>query len=188
MTMGISRWLGGGDDPARQQAGQLTDERAIERYRYMLRTAPPETIEQAHAEGFAQLNDRQRRMVLDELRQATPESERMAAGSDDPRTLARLATRAELRQPGTMERLFGGSAGPGLGGLLAGSFFGSLAGTVIGSMIAREFLAHAADREAMADTEPDDDLASEDTGGDTGEQLAGDFDDDMGGGDLDIDV
>lgn len=186
--MGISRWLSGGDERGRQRAEQLTDAQAIERYRYMLRTAPPETIEQAHAEAFAQLNDRQRRVVLEQLRQATPENERTAASSDDPRALARLATRAELRQPGTMERLFGGTAGPGLGGLLAGSFLGSLAGTVIGSMIAREFLAHAMDRETMAESGSDRDLASEDTDVDTGEQVAGDFDDDMGGGDFDVDV
>jgi hypothetical protein len=186
--MGISRWLSGGDEPGRQRAEPLTDEQAIERYRYMLRTAPPETIEQAHAEAFAQLNDRQRRMVLEQLRQATPESERTAATSDDPRTLARLATRAELRQPGTMERLFGGTAGPGFGGLLAGSFLGSLAGTVIGGMIAREFLAHAMDRGTMAESGSDHDLASEDTDVDTGEQVAGDFDHDMGGGDFDVDV
>ena len=186
--MGISRWLRGGDEPGRQRAEPLTDEQAIERYRYMLRTAPPETIEQAHAEAFAQLNDRQRRMVLEQLRQATPESERTATTSDDPRTLARLATRAELRQPGTMERLFGGTAGPGFGGLLAGSFLGSLAGTVIGSMIAREFLAHAMDRETTVESGSDRDLASEDTDVDTGEQVAGDFDDDMGDGDFNVDV
>src|SRR3954451_12128097 len=28
-----------------RQSGQLTDEQALDRYRYMLRTAPPETIE-----------------------------------------------------------------------------------------------------------------------------------------------
>ncbi len=36
-------------------SGQPTDEQAIERYRYLLRTAPPEAIEEAHAEAFAQL-------------------------------------------------------------------------------------------------------------------------------------
>ena len=30
------------------------DEQAIERYRYLLRTAPPDQIEQAHAEAFAE--------------------------------------------------------------------------------------------------------------------------------------
>src|SRR4029453_19468509 len=43
---------------------QSADEQAIARYRYMLKTAPPETIEQAHAEAFAQLTPEQRRQGL----------------------------------------------------------------------------------------------------------------------------
>jgi hypothetical protein len=179
--MGIGRRLGGRGDDNRET---LTDAQAIERYRYMLRTAPPETIEQAHAEAFAQLDDRQRRAVLEELRQATPERERGAARGDDPQTLARLATRAEVRQPGTLERVFGGGGGPGFGGLLAGSFLSSMAGTVIGSMIAREFFSHAM-APATADTAQDE-PAVQDTSYDT-DQVAGDFDDDMSG-DLDVDV
>ena len=34
------------------------DDQAIARYHYMLKTAPPETIEQAHAEAFAKLSPR----------------------------------------------------------------------------------------------------------------------------------
>ena len=64
----------------------LTDEQAIQRYRYMLRSAPPETIEQAHAEAFAQLTPSQRARVLSELSAALPANERVAAGQDYPRT------------------------------------------------------------------------------------------------------
>ena len=39
-----------------QPAGSTADEQAIARYRYLLRTAPPEAIEQAHAEAFARLH------------------------------------------------------------------------------------------------------------------------------------
>lgn len=40
--------------PAQRQTQPKTDdEQAIERYRYMLRTAPPDQVEQAHAEAFA---------------------------------------------------------------------------------------------------------------------------------------
>ena len=179
--MGIGRWLGGRNDDDR---GTLTDEQAIERYRYMLRTAPPETIEQAHAEAFAQLNERQRRTVLEQLREATPERERAAARGDDPETLARLATRAEVRRPGTLERVFGGAGGPGFGGILAGSFLSSLAGTVIGSMIAREFFS---DTMAPASAEAaQDEPAVQDTDYDT-DQVAEDFDDDISS-DLDVEV
>jgi hypothetical protein len=125
------------------------DDQAIARYRYMLRTAPPETIEQAHAEAFAQLTPEQRRRVLAELAADMSAGERMAAAraGDDPRMLAQLATRAEIRNPGVLERTFGGVGGfgagsfgqPGVGGLFAGSFLTSMAGTVLGSMIAQQF-------------------------------------------------
>jgi hypothetical protein len=93
------------------------DEQALQRYRYMLRTAPPETIEQAHEEAFAKLTPSQRAQALRELAAETPEGERaaLAGGRDDPKTLARLATRSEMREPGTMERMFGGTGrGPGM--------------------------------------------------------------------------
>ena len=84
---------------------QLTDEQAVERYRYLLRTAPPEAVEQAHAEAFAQLTPEQRRLVLEQLSADVPANER--TDRDDPQSLARLATRAEMRRPGTLERTFG---------------------------------------------------------------------------------
>jgi hypothetical protein len=127
--------------------GLSQDEQAVERYRYMLRTAPPEAIEQAHAEAFARLTPEQRRLALQQLGQALPAQERLS--SDDPRSLARMATRAEMRQPGTLERTFGGVSsgggigmggmGMGMGSLLAGSLFASLAGSFIGTAIAQEF-------------------------------------------------
>ena len=59
--------------PAATGAGeQLPDEQAIARYRYLLRTAPPEQIEQAHAEAFAQLTADQRQQVLAQLAAAVP--------------------------------------------------------------------------------------------------------------------
>ena len=103
----------------RPSVGSFPDDQAIARYRYLLRTAPPEQIEQAHAEAFAQLTPDQRQQVLAQLAAAVPAGERPR--TDDPRTLARVATRAELRQPGFLERTLGGSAaaagyGPGYGG------------------------------------------------------------------------
>ena len=130
----------------RPQGGQLSDEQAIQRYHYMLRTAPPETIEQAHEEAFVKLTPGQRAMVLRELAATLPAHERAAVASDqhDPKTLARMATRAEMRQPGTLERTFGGMGGGMMGGgmtggMLGGSFLSSLAGAFVGSMIAQQF-------------------------------------------------
>jgi hypothetical protein len=122
------------------------DEQAIARYRYMLRTAPPEANEQAHTEAFARLTPEQRRLVLEQLRAATPEGERDATPVlSDPQALARYATRTEIRQPGTLERTFGAmpaAGGLGFGGMIAGSLLGSMAGTVLGTAIAQEFLGH----------------------------------------------
>lgn len=125
------------------------DEVAVERYRYMLRTAPPETIEQAHAEAFEKLTPEQRRRVLTEVGDTVPESERTT--SDDPRSLARMATRAEMRQPGTMERtLGGGRGGMGMGGMIAGSLLASVAGAFIGTSIASAFMADDMGGQEMA--------------------------------------
>lgn len=142
----------GGDDRRNDQA--MTDEQAVERYRYMLRTAPPDQIEQAHEEAFERLTPEQRRMALEQLSTVVPRDE-MRGASDDPRSLARLATRTEVRQPGMLERLFGGvrpggmgvggggfgmgGMGMGIGGMLAGSLLASVAGTFIGSAIAHSF-------------------------------------------------
>jgi hypothetical protein len=147
--MGIfDRIFGGREAPTggqpTQQPELSEDEQAIARYRYMLKTAPPETIEQAHAEAFAKLTPDQRRKVLDQLRVELPDAEGATAArmGDNPAELARVATRAEVRQPGTMERVFGRlGGGAGMGGFLAGTFLSSIAGTVIGSMIAQNFLA-----------------------------------------------
>ena len=117
------------------------DDQALARYRYMLKTAPPETIEQAHLEAFARLTPQQRQLLLEQLRAEMPEAER-AYATENPQTLARLATRAEVREPGTMERVLGRipAVGPGFGGVMASSFLGSMAGSVIGTMIAQHFL------------------------------------------------
>src|SRR3982751_3302163 len=106
-------------DPRRRAVRAVTrsaDERAVARYRYLLRTAPPETIEQVHAEAFAKLTPEQRQRVFQELSASAPAGE--APTSDEPQALAKAATRSELRQPGTMERSF---AGPSFGSMLGAS-------------------------------------------------------------------
>ncbi|MBD5784960.1 hypothetical protein IF650_02085 [Cellulosimicrobium terreum] len=118
-----------------------TDDVAVERYRYLLRTAPPDAIERAHAEAFAQLTPAQRQRVLAELGDAVPAEER--ALTDAPQDLARMATRAEVRRPGTLERTFDGApggavpgSGPGLGAMFGTSMLGTVAGVVVGSTVA----------------------------------------------------
>jgi hypothetical protein len=147
--------------------GELTDEQALERYRYLVRTAPPGAIEQAHEEAFAKLTPEQRRMALRDLSEAVPEHER--TGADDPRSLARMATRAETNRPGTVERAFGGGGGMlgGMGGTLLGSFTAAFAGSLVAQSLFSEF----GGEEAGA-------------AGDGGEGEAGDAGADTGGGDF----
>ena len=129
-----------------QRVGLSEDEQALARYRYMLKTAPPETIEQAHVEAFEKLTPEQRRMLLEQLRNEMPDAER-AYATESPQALARMATRAEVRRPGTLEGLFSrmpAAGGLGFGGIMAGSLLGGMAGTVLGTMIAQNFLANHA--------------------------------------------
>ncbi|MBS1178473.1 MAG: hypothetical protein H6R06_2885 [Proteobacteria bacterium] len=192
--MGIlDKLLGREDEPRRAQrpvAGVATptaDEQAIARYRYMLQTAPPQTLEQAHAEAFAKLTPEQRTLLLQQLAAEMPEAERSATAGTlkaDPQSLARLATRAEVRQPGTLERSFNGMGGRGggmggMGGMMAGSFLASMAGVVVGSAIAQSFFADSGAGDiAVGDSDADA------TAGDTGTDVAdvadagdvGDFD------------
>ena len=144
--------------PPRPQASE--EERALARYRYLLRTAPPEQLEALHAEAFAKLTPEQRQQLLRELSTASPGE---AGTSAEPADLARAATRAEMRQPGTLQNAFSrGSAGGGMGmgGMFAGSMMGTIAGVVVGSAVAN----------MLFDGYGDSPEAQEagDTGGDTG--------------------
>ena len=168
------------DKPTPQQP---TDVQALERYRYMLKTAPPDQIEQAHAEAFAALTPEQRALALQQLSQALPDSERQAYTTDAPRTLARMATRAEMRRPGTVERSFGGGVGGmGMGGMVAGSLMSSLAGAFIGTTIANQFFNESTDFGTDQDASTEQDTTQEQ---ETGLEDGGDFGGgDFGGGDF----
>ena len=141
------------------ESTSLSDQQAVARYRYMLQTAPPETIEQAHEEAFAKLTPEQRRIVLGQLRTMLPEHEQAAGARSqaDSKTLAQMATRAELRQPGILQRTFGGMGGMGMGGLMAGSLLSSIAGGFIGSMIAQQFF----DEHSVSSDVPGHELSQE---------------------------
>ncbi|WP_194395605.1 hypothetical protein [Microbacterium atlanticum] len=137
-----------GGQPPRTQPGmqppRSEDEIAIERYRYLLRTAPPETIEQVHAEAFARLTEPQRQQVLAELSASLPPYEQPR--STDPQTMARAATRAEYQNPGFIERTLGPQrqgGGPSFGSMLGSSILGTVVGYVIGSALVSSFMAPA---------------------------------------------
>jgi hypothetical protein len=184
----LDRLLGRSEPPASPAPPAtpetLTDEQALERYRYLVRTAPPDAIEQAHEQAFAALTPEQRRQALQDLSAEVPEQER--ATDDDPRSLARMATRAEVSRPGTVERAFGGGGVlGGAGGLLLTSFAGAFVGTAIAQSLWGDFGGEGdgggeADQSADADAGGD----SGDTGADAGD-AGGDFGGgDFGGGDF----
>jgi hypothetical protein len=174
--------------PGASSGPRLSDEQAIERYRYMLQTAPPETIEQAHAEAFARLTPEQRRQALAILAGAAPPHERAAVGEaspDDPGTLGRLATRAEMRRPGFLERTFGTAAGTGGGSSLLGSFAMAFAGTMVAQSLFSTFGGGAAGADAPADDNADpSDQTETAEAAESSDMDAGDMD--LGGDGFDI--
>ena len=175
--------------PAQRAPRRSDDEIAVERYRYLLRTAPPETIEQVHTEAFAKLTDEQRELLFQELSTGAPDGE--APRDSSARSLASSATRQELRNPGTMERSLAGN-GMGFGSMVASSLLGTVAGYVIGSALVGAFLPDpgadaSADGGADADASGADADASADQGGDSsgGDSSGGDYGAaDAGGGDF----
>lgn len=130
-------------EPAATRAPDAEDERALARYRDMLKTAPAETIEQAHAAAIARLSPAQRELLLQQVGAMLPPSERALAGPANatPVGIARLLTRAETRQPGVAERMLSAvpassaSSGLRLGGVLGATLLGSVVGVVAGSAI-----------------------------------------------------
>jgi hypothetical protein len=188
-AQGYGQPQGYGQAPAAPAGGQgapqrSEDEIAVERYRYLLRTAPPETIEQVHEEAFTKLTPEQRRILFTQLSENAPAGEQPRG--DDPRSLAQAATRSEIRQPGTMERAFtgagrqgGGAGGMGFGSMVASSLLGTVAGYVIGSALVSAFLPPMGyDEQAGGDNGDGGDNAdggdNGDGGGDTGGDAGGD--------------
>jgi hypothetical protein len=169
------------------------DERALERYRYLVRTAPPERIEEAHEEAFAKLTPEQRRLALEQLTQQVPDER---PRGDDPCSLAQLATRAEIRQPGTVERAFGRGAmgGAGIGGLGMGSgLLGTFVTAFAGTLVAQALFSDLADGELFdggsdgGDEHGDagaDEGGADSGGGDVIDSGGSDSGADLGGGDF----
>jgi len=178
----FDRLLGNEPEPQQRQAAprRTDDEIAVERYQYLLRTAPPETIEKVHTEAFAKLTPEQRDILFNQLKaDATPGDQ---PENNSPEALARSATRTEVQQPGTLQRSFNG---PSFGAMVGSSILGTVAGYVIGSALVSAFMPMDGGADASADSgdagadsgDAGADTASADGGGDFG---GGDF----GGGDF----
>lgn len=119
----------------------LSEEQAIQRYRYLLQSAPPATLAQGHAEAFVRMPQAQRARILRELAAARPAdpSGTFHPLQDDPRSLAEIVTEVEREAPGTLEHALGGPAAGLGGGMLAGTLFASIAVGFIESDAARQF-------------------------------------------------
>src|SRR6478735_7020112 len=173
--------------PPPRGGASTEDERAIARYKYLLRTADPEDIEKVHAEAFGKLTPEQRQMVLQRLTDDLPESERPR--SDQPADLARSATRAEMSRPGYLQGAFGGGrggmGGMGMGGMIAGSMLGTIAGVVVGSALADMMLGgYDSSPEAHEAGDANGDSGDSGDGGDGGGDGTVDAAGDTGGSDF----
>lgn len=98
------------DDPR-----SISDAEAARRYRELLRRAPPELAAEAHAYGFGQLPQGDRRSLAERFRDAAQDPSRPFDGyaypepdsAADPANLGHMASQAEQQDPDLLERLVG---------------------------------------------------------------------------------
>ena len=173
------------------QPARSDDEIAVERYQYLLRTAPPDTIEQVHTEAFGKLTEEQRQMLFQKLSENANPSERPTDAA--PSSLAKAATRAEIQEPGSLQRAFGGNGGQGVGGrggpsfgsMMGSSILGTVAGFVIGSALVSAFMPPMdGATDASGSDSGDSGADSGDSGSDAGGDTSGGGDFGGGGGDF----
>lgn len=106
----LDRLLRGRRTPEARDARPLTPDQAMTRWRYLLGTAPPEALSEAHARGLEALGDMPRAEVLQRLRAALSALEPGAMVPSDAGVLVRAAARAERRAPGFLERALAADA------------------------------------------------------------------------------
>ncbi|MFZ4894951.1 hypothetical protein ACL9RL_10905 [Plantibacter sp. Mn2098] len=150
------------------------DELAVERYERLLRTAPTDTIQQAHVEAFERLTPEQLAILFDRFTEHADAAElagKPAVRPPDarPESLATAATDAEATEPGALKRLFGYGFGVPAAAVLGGAMFVVLAGYVIASHPASGFMA-GDDGGSDGETDHDGTAGGHDgmTGGDHG--------------------
>lgn len=104
-----------------QQGPADSDKVALAKYDYLLRTSSPDQLEQVHHDAFARLTPAQRQQVRNRLNSELPPHEHLR--DDSAGGMARAMTRGEVRRPGLIRRVLGGSgngSGRGRGGAFAG--------------------------------------------------------------------
>jgi len=140
----------GQQQPGTQGGHVDPDAVALAKYDYLLRTAPPERLEQVHHDAFARLTPEQRQQVRDRLNSELPPHEHLR--DDSAGGMARAATRAEVTRPGLLRRALGGRGGSfaggaavGAGAMAVGGLAVAVAGGAVLSAAAGPVLAGAAD-------------------------------------------
>lgn len=131
-----------------QQRGPVdADKVAIAKYDYLLRTAPPERLEQVHHDAFARLTPGQRQEIRNRLNSQLPPNEHLR--DDSAAGLARAATRGEVQRPGLLRRVLGGRGGAFAGGAAMGA--GAMAIGGIGVAVAGAAVMSAAAGPVLAE-------------------------------------
>ncbi len=161
----LDRLLRGRRTPDPGDARPLTGEEALARWRYVLRTAPPEALFAAHAEGLAALGDAPRAEVLQRLRAALSVLEPGEVVPADAAVLARAATRAERRHPGFLER---GLATDPRGWEVLGGLAAAMVGTAAAAPFLRGFEPGLAGEALVDRRAPDFELDAPEHSGESG--------------------
>jgi hypothetical protein len=117
----IDRLFGSRRATEERDARPLTAEEALARWRYLVGTAPPEALSEAHGGALEALGEASRAELLQRLRAGLSALEPGAVVPADPAVLMRAAARAERRTPGFLERALAADARgrQGLAGLAA---------------------------------------------------------------------
>ncbi|WP_144714676.1 cation-transporting ATPase [Curtobacterium pusillum] len=127
------------------------DKLALAKYDHLLRTAPPERLEQVHHDAFARLTPGQRQQIRDRLNSELPPHEHLR--DDSAGGMARAMTRGEVARPGLVRRVLGGTgrggafaggAAVGAGAMALGGLGAAVAGGAVASAAAGPLLAEAA--------------------------------------------
>ena len=106
----IDRLLRGRRTPESRDSRPLTAEESLARWRYLLGTAPPDAVSEAHGRALETLEEVPRAEVLQRLRAALAALEPGVVVPADPAVLIRAAARAERRAPGFLERALAADA------------------------------------------------------------------------------
>lgn len=141
-----------GFDPAASAPDQLSIERTLQRYRLIVRTAPPDDMEEAYVAAFSAVRAEQRVRLPGELAQALPEAQRanIYLNQHDPQTLAQIAIAVEKHQPGSTERVLRAVDG-GLSGLASSELMNTFATAFVDSRTAQRFFDNLARDPDLAD-------------------------------------